>query len=192
MSTEIWKDIKGYEGLYQVSNLGNVKSLDHISSDGHLYKGKMLNPKGNKLGYKRIHVSKYGKAEWLSVHRLVAEAFIRKPCSEYDIVNHLDNNPSNNRASNLEWTTYKGNMQWAAAQGRMKGCPQNLKKAHENSRKAVIATDKNGKRYYFKSQTEAGRILNVTRGHIAAACRKAYGYKMVGGYTWEYAREQSI
>ena len=189
---EIWKDVKNYEGYYQVSDLGNVRSLDHIGSDGHRYKGKLLNPKGDKLGYKRVHVSKKGVDDWLLVHRLVAEAFITKPSEECDVVNHLDNNPSNNRADNLEWTTYKGNMQWAAAQGRMKYNPQNLKKAQESLRRAVIAIDKNGNRYYFESQAEAAKTLKVSHSHIAQACRKDYGYKTVGGYTWEYAKEKCI
>lgn len=189
---EIWKDVKNYEGYYQVSDLGNVRSLDHIGSDGHRYKGKLLNPKGNKLGYKRVHVSKKGVDEWLSVHRLVAEAFITKPSEECDVVNHLDNNPSNNKADNLEWTTNKGNMEWAAAQGRMKYNPQNLKKAQASRERAVIAIDSFGNRYYFKSQAEAGRVLGINSTHIPEACRAKNSYKTVGGYTWEYAKETSV
>lgn len=182
---EIWKTISGYEGFYEVSNYGSVKRLEHKDKVGHTYKERILKPYKNNLGYCHVHLSKQGKAKWFLVHRLVAEAFLEKP-SDCNIVNHLDNNPSNNNASNLEWTTYKGNMQWAAKQGRMKGCPANLDKAREAHKIPVVAI-KDGYRIEFESGVEAGKILGVRSGHIAKACRKEYGYKTVGGYEWEYA-----
>lgn len=187
---EIWKSIKGYEGFYSVSNLGRVRSEERKDRNGHNYKSRILkNVIGNKrMGYLQVHLSKDGIAKWYSIHRLVAEAFIENP-NNYDIVNHIDNNPTNNNANNLEWTTYKGNMQWASIQGRMKGCPENFKKVHEKNKIPVIATDKDGNKQWFSSQVEAGEILGVQSGHISAACRKEYGYKTVGGYSWEYADE---
>lgn len=197
MQEEIWKPIDGYEELYEVSNLGKIRSLDRTTvqcNNGTLtdtkYKGKELKGKANDKGYVRVHVSKDGKGEYLSVHRAVATAFCEKP-EGCNIVNHLDNNPSNNEATNLEWTTYKGNMQWASKQGRM-GChPENLKKAQEARHKAVIATDKDGNEYMFNSQAEAAKVLNITstRGHIGLCCKQRYGYKSTGGYTWRYANE---
>ena len=101
---EIWKDIEGFEGLYQVSNMGRVRSLDHVahSKNGipQRRRGKILGQSTLKFGYKRVHISKDGNAERRSVHRLVASAFCAKP-EGMDVVNHLDNNPSNNRADNL-------------------------------------------------------------------------------------------
>ena len=96
---EIWIDINGYEGLYQVSDKGNVKSL--IS-------GKLLKQIYNKGGYMRVCLYKNHKGILKSVHRLVADAFIPNeemlPC-----VNHKDENPSNNSVENLEWCTYRYN-----------------------------------------------------------------------------------
>lgn len=187
---ETWKDIKNYEGYYQVSDLGNVRSLDRIGSDGHKYKGKPLKPYVNRLGYKMVYLSRHNAVERLLVHRLVAETFIKKPSEECNIVNHLDNNPSNNKTNNLEWTTYSGNLKWAAVQGRIKYHPENLKKAQEAKKRPVIATDRNGFRYYFESQTEAKTILGIKSGNISASCRKESRYKTVGGFTWEYAKEK--
>lgn len=184
---EIWKPIKGYEGKYEVSNFGRVKSLERFDRSGAIIREKILSPKPQKNKYVRVHLSTGNGYCWESVHRLVAEAFVERKSKQDTIVNHLDNNPHNNRADNLEWTTYSGNMQWASKQGRMKGKPENLVKAQEEHRIPVIAIDANGKRTLFKSQVEAGRVLGVSAGHIAAICRKEYGYKQSRGYTFEYA-----
>lgn len=188
---EIWKAIKGYEGFYEVSNTGKVRSLDRTDNMKHFHPGKELAQGTHDNGYKVVHLSKLGEARWRTVHRLVAEAFVEKP-EGCDIVNHLDNSRDNNNADNLEWTTLKGNMQHATKQGRMHYKPENLRRAQESHKRAVIATDKEGNEYYFPSQVEAVEGLNLSRAnkrHIAAACRKDRGYKTVGGYTWRYANE---
>lgn len=183
LGAETWKDVPGYEGCYQVSNLGNVKNLRRIDSNNRLKRERILK-KVPCNGYERVHLSKCGETEWLLVHRLVAAAFVpqKEGCG---IVNHIDNNKANNTAVNLEWTTYKGNMQHAAKQGRMRYNPENLQKAQLSREIPVIAIE-GEKRVVYKSAAEAGRELGVTPGHIAAACRKEYGYKTVGGYEWEY------
>lgn len=171
---EVWKDIPGYEGLYQVSNLGNIKSIK---------KDKILKP-GKVGNYLHIHLSKNGKTCWMMIHRLVAKTFVDNK-NNYNIVNHLDNNPLNNCASNLEWTTYKGNMQYASKQGRMKYNPNNLKKAQESRKKPIIAHN-NKEEIYFESMSEA-----VSKGfnawHIADCCNKKYGCKTHKGYDWRWA-----
>lgn len=187
---EIWKDIKGYEGKYQVSDLGRVRSLDRLDRAGARTKGKILNPKADKRGYIRVHLADGERYNWESVHRLVAEAFVERKVETDNVVNHFDNNPSNNRADNLEWTTYKGNMEWAAKQGRMKGCSRNAIKASEKKKIPVIAIDAEGNRTWFESQTEAQKVLGVSAAHIAAICRKEYGYKRSKGYSFEYADEE--
>lgn len=186
--TEEWRDIKGYEGCYQVSNLGRVKSLTRKDRNGRTRAERILvnNKRSSEKDYLRVHLSKDNVAKDYSIHRLVAIAFIPNP-NGYTVVNHLDNNPSNNNVTNLEWTTLKGNMEWASRQHRMHYNPQNLLKAQISKKIPVIAINSNGEEFYFDSQVEAAKRLNVKSGHIAAACRKEYGYKTVGGYQWKYA-----
>lgn len=189
---EIWKDIKDYEGLYQISNLGNVRSIPRKVKQFNngveietLYKGKILKP--HKCGkYLSVHLSKNGNAKWKTIHRLVAQAFIEK-VNGCNIVNHLDNNTHNNMATNLEWTTYKGNMQHSTKQNSMHYKPNNLKKAQETRKRAVIGK-KDNKGYYFSSITEARKKLKIGN-HISECCNKVYGYKKCGGYEWRYADE---
>lgn len=190
--TEVWKEINEYENLYEVSNLGRVRSLDRIIIQSnnrgqckHLYKGKILALHKRNNGYLCTHLSKNGIAKWLSVHRLVAETFIPH-IEENNIVNHLDNNRQNNRADNLEWTTFKGNMQWASKQGRMKYNAENLKKAQKSKRIPVIAIDKYGNEFEFESQAEAAKKLNCNRNHIGCICKNKYGYKTSNGYSFKY------
>lgn len=110
---EIWKDVTGYEGLYQVSNFGNVKSCDRVVFAGtnsnhtcqHI-KFRLLKMGGGK--YKQVILCKEGKIKAFTVHRLVAQAFISNP-DNLPCINHKDENPSNNRVDNLEWCTYKYN-----------------------------------------------------------------------------------
>lgn len=118
---EIWKDIKftdtdgveyDYTGYYQVSNMGNVKSLGRLDSSGHNLKERILKTKPNKLGYKMTALSKNGELKRFLVHRLVAHMFVENP-NELPIVNHKDENPSNNCASNLEWCTVQYNNQYS-------------------------------------------------------------------------------
>lgn len=95
---EIWKDIKGYEGLYQVSNLGRVKSSNY----GRMGYEKILKPNINRKGYHLIGLHLKGKVSCAKIHRLVAIAFIPNP-NNYPQVNHIDGNPGNNSITNLEW-----------------------------------------------------------------------------------------
>lgn len=108
---EIWKDVVGYEGYYQVSNLGRVRSLDRIASNGRKIKGKILSTKVNTPPYyPRASLSVNGKMKLVQVHRLVAQAFVYNPDPEHKTqVGHKDESRTNNRADNLEWVTPKEN-----------------------------------------------------------------------------------
>jgi hypothetical protein len=101
---EVWKDIEGYEGIYQVSSLGAVKSLDRLDGRGHKILGKLLKTGNDVRGYQQVSLSKNGKATVRRVHRLVAETFIPNP-EEKPQVNHIDGYKTNNTVDNLEWTT---------------------------------------------------------------------------------------
>lgn len=101
---EIWKDIEGYEGLYQISNLGNVKSLNY----NHTGLEKRLKPQKSNKGYLRIELCKNGKKKKFSIHELVADTFIENP-NNLPCVNHKDENKINNNVENLEHCTYSYN-----------------------------------------------------------------------------------
>jgi hypothetical protein len=114
---ETWKDIKGYEGLYQISNYGNAKSLDrHVAYSNGLnaiHKGRLLKVDKSKLNtrgkyYFRVTLSKNDKQKRFSVHQLVAQYFIKKG-NHKKCVNHIDGNPENNNVKNLEWCSYSEN-----------------------------------------------------------------------------------
>lgn len=112
MIEEIWRDVVGYEGLYQVSNIGRVKGVARkVVFSGNKMKNwseKVLAIGTNKLGYQQITLSNNTKTKRHSVHRLVALAFIERPHQKPDI-NHIDGNPSNNKVENLEWCTRSEN-----------------------------------------------------------------------------------
>lgn len=105
---EIWKDIAGYEGLYQVSNLGNVKSLNYC---GRGYE-RILVPKINNCGRLWVELRKNRKSKYMLVHRMVALAFIENP-NNYPQINHIDENPKNNCVGNLEWCTAEYNNRYS-------------------------------------------------------------------------------
>lgn len=118
--TEIWKQIPGYEDRYEVSNLGNVRSKDRViyQKDAHggmmlkKYNGRIVSQTDNGNGYMIVSLQKFGRKNHY-VHRLVAEAFVENP-NGLCVVNHLDYNRRNNRATNLEWTTAEGNVKYSA------------------------------------------------------------------------------
>jgi hypothetical protein len=104
---EIWKDINGYEGLYQVSNLGNVRKID--------WSGKLirsLRPKLARDGYRRVRLHMFGEKKECYVHRLAAEAFLPN-LNKLPVVNHKDENRENNNVSNLEWCDRSYNMRYS-------------------------------------------------------------------------------
>lgn len=107
MENEIWKDIKGYEGLYQVSNMGQVKSLPRYTT-----KGKILVSVKDKDGYLRVCLSKDNRHKSYYVHRLVAEAFIPNPDNLPEI-NHKDCNPGNDKIENLEYCDRSYNVNYS-------------------------------------------------------------------------------
>lgn len=120
---EIWRDIKGYEGLYQVSNWGNVKRIKHdisIFRNGRIEKRffseRLLEPWKNRKGYMKVALRKNNKSYEKFVHRLVAEAFM--PIEDETLqVNHMDTNKENNTLNNLEWCTCKENIRHAYING---------------------------------------------------------------------------
>lgn len=111
MIMEIWKDIDGYDGYYQVSNMGNVRNA---------IKNKPLKQQKSRNGYLTVSLTKSNKITTYRVHRLVASAFIPNPGNKPS-VNHIDCDPLNNKAENLEWCTAQENSNWMVKQGRARG-----------------------------------------------------------------------
>ena len=116
-TNELWKDIDGFNGRYQVSNLGRVRST--ISWNGHEYvaKERILKPSMTTTGYHKVElIGANGKKKSLKLHRVIASAFIPNPMG-YPIINHKDGNPLNNNIDNLEWCTQKHNVEHALQTG---------------------------------------------------------------------------
>lgn len=153
---EIWRDIKGYEGLYQVSNIGRVKSLERIITNtlgSYTRAEKILVPLKTKKGYYQIHLHKNGVCKTSKIHRLVAEAFIPNPLNKSQ-VNHIDGNKINNNVENLEWATQEENMQHAYKTG-LKAQTKEVREKISESRKGKYKGEK--AYWYGKHQTEEAK-----------------------------------
>lgn len=116
MNKEIWKDIKGYEGLYQISNFGNVKSLPKCAGRSKR-KEKLITAHLDKDGYLRVSLCKNNKVSYKGIHKLIAEAFIPN-LNNYNQINHKDENKVNNNIDNLEWCDCKYNINYGTRTAR--------------------------------------------------------------------------
>lgn len=170
---EIWKDVKGYEGIYQVSNLGRIKSLSRNTKNQYAYKEKIIKQIKDKRGYLIVNIKKRAT----KVHRIVAEAFIPNP-NNLPQVNHIDGNKLNNNVDNLEWCTQKENIQHGWKIG-LYGENAHIK------RKKVIQYTLDGK--FIKeycSANEASRQTGILCTNICRCCRGERN--KAGGYKWNY------
>lgn len=167
---EIWKDIRGYEGLYQVSNLGKVKGLARVTCRNHKIKERIL--KETHYKYAQVSLWKEGKERKVYIHRLVALAFIENP-NNFPEVNHKDENTFNNCVDNLEWCTSKYNANYG----------NRTEKCIGFKRKPVIKVE-TGEVYI--SAAEASRLCNLNYCVLVNACNKRHGIKTCGGFHWEY------
>lgn len=166
MLNEEWKDVIGYEGLYKVSNFGNVYST---RSGRNLIGGK------DKDGYRQVLLyPNEGKRETKRVHQLVAKAFIPNPLN-YPMINHKDRNVTNNCVNNLEWCDAKYNNNYLdCALRRSIALGKVVAQVDLNGN--VVAT--------YHSAAEAHRQTGISRGHICEVCRGERN--TAGGYSWRY------
>lgn len=174
---EIWKDIDGYEGLYQISNLGNVKSLNRfVSCKNNTIKfceGKLLNIHKNNYLFVRLCNKSICKTKY--IHKLVAQAFIPNP-NNYPEVNHKDENKLNNNIDNLEWCTASYNNSYGSRTQKTR------KRVYQYDLKGNIIKLWDGIRV-------ASRELNIPSQQISQCCNKTKYRKTAGGYVWVYESE---
>ena len=183
MMEEIWKDIEGYEGLYQVSSLGRVRSLGrdivrrtrygtmapyHIS-------GRVLKPLHSQGDYCYVHLfDKDGASINHKVHRLVAKAFVPNP-DNLNEVNHVDEDKDNNRADNLEWCKHVDNCNHGT---------RNERSAVKRGIQVEQLTLDGHHVAFYQSACEASRQTCIARKGINDCCRRHI--KTAGGYLWRY------
>ena len=187
---EIWKDARGFEGIYQVSNLGRIRSVDRYVNSGlknvktFLHKGKILKQQQNRCGYLLIRGKKDNKKINILLHQIVAETFISNPENKPE-VNHIDGNKQNNCVSNLEWVTYSENLKHAFRTGLKKS---KYGKDHHNIR-LVNQYDKDNnfiKQWY--GFHEIDRELGFDYRNIHACCNNKQ--PTAYGYVWRYADDK--
>lgn len=181
------KEIKGFEGLYTIDESGNVFSIR---------KKKYISPFYNKNGYMMISLVKDKKKSNMTIHRLLAEAFIDNK-EKFPCINHIDGNKLNNNLSNLEWCTQSHNMKEAYKLGLLNTwCGKKFGKDHPNykfrgkwkTQKEIVQLDKKGDLIKkFNSATEVERNLGYSCAHISECCRGLR--KSAYGYIWKYVEK---
>ena len=210
------KDITGYEGLYAITDNGEVWSYRNK---------KFLKKKENPNGYYYAELWRNNKGKGFRVNRLVAEAFIPNP-NNYPCVNHKDENKLNNKVSNLEWCTYKYNNNYGTCTERMrktltgrrlseehrakisaankgkihpKGWSHSeetkakISESNSERRKAVKQSAKDGSVVaYYKSIWEASKQTGISSSQITGCCNQKKDYKTAGGYLWSFATENAF
>ena len=175
MNKEIWRDVIGYEGYYQVSSEGRVKSLKRKDCLGRTIRERILKPCDNGRGYLYISLSGgTGEHKRHYIHRLVGEAFVPNPLEKED-VNHKDENPSNNHASNLEWLTHKENLNYGMRNERV---------AKANSKPVAQYTKDGAFIKVWASAAEVKRQLGFNHSNIIQVAKG--NRKTACGFIWKY------
>lgn len=192
--SELWKDIEGYEGLYQISSHGRVKSFPRKAT-----KGGIVKPSMTTTGYLCVHLSKNGQVRTLQVHRLVAKHFIDNQGNMPE-VNHIDEDKTNNHVSNLEWCTRLQNVRHGTGIERMakahdygvtavkSAANHDYREVARKQAKPLLQFDKDGnfiKRW--ESLRAAAKALGVSPGNVSSACngKQQTSY----GFIWRYEED---
>lgn len=190
---ETWKWIDGYKNMYQVSSLGHVRSVDRyvyceVSPNKlqHLC-GKILKQGYNHKGYPIVYLSKDGKQKTITVHRLVAQAFIDNPL-KLPQVNHIDGNKTNNQVDNLEWCDNSYNQKHAHDNGLFPSYEETV--GWGRPAKPVAMLDFNTKEILriFKTLSSAGREMGINQANIRSVCVGKRNH--AGGYAWKFIEKE--
>ena len=194
---EEWRDIEGFEGYYQVSNTGKVKSLERMKwcgLNGGCYVAvpeKILEGVDDGHGYLRVKLCKGGKDTPGKVHRLVAQAFLENPYNLPE-VNHKNEDKTDNRVENLEWCSKLYNINYGTRNIRAGKSNSKANTNNPKTSKPVIGINKvSGLIMEFPSLMEAERQTGINHSHICK-CLKGKGYKSAGGYYWIYSDSEEV
>lgn len=168
-------------GIYQVSNLGRIKSLDKViyqkNKNGNMqnvkYKGRILKPQKQKNGYLTVDLHNNGGFKRKTIHSLVAESFLEND-KNLKYINHKDNNKENNKSENLEWCTQSYNIKYAYDFGKKK--PPHMKSINQMKNGVILNT--------YISIMDAERQTGIKSSNISKCCRNIRNY--AGGYQWKY------
>lgn len=210
---EIFKDVVGYEGLYEVSNLGNVIRINYRNTG----KRKLIKPHKNKNGYVQIHLWKNEKRQMFYVHRLVAEAFILNPENK-PFIDHINTIRDDNMVENLKWCTRLENNNNPLTKEKVLSHLQNenhpmLGKHHTEGTKKNMSISQSGEKNHmygkigekhhnskpilqyskdgtfireWASMADVQRELGISEGDISNVCARKPNHKTAGGYVWKY------
>lgn len=195
MEKEKFKPVKNYEGLYEISNLGTLRSLDkkwqtlNYKSGKYItvkMKGRIIKTCVSNCGYEQTTLSKNGKQKLVLIHRLVAEAFILNT-NNYPCVNHKDGNKLNNCVDNLEWCTYSYNEKHAYKNGYAKSyLKDKYGKEHPLSKKVKQYDLKGNFIKKWNCISDVTRALGIDSGRITKCCQHQKYCHSAGGFKWEY------
>lgn len=181
---EIWKDIKGFENIYQISNYGRIKSYKKNKE------GKILKNTNKKGDYLSVILQYKDNIKYTRIHRLVALAFIPNP-NNYNEINHIDGNKQNNHVENLEWCTHKQNFEHAKKIGLWKyNKPYKSKKIRQFTLNNEFLCE-------YENSIHASKITGIcARNILQVANREPYNNKgsirkQAGGYIWRFANDKN-
>lgn len=184
MNGEIWLPVVGYEGLYEISSHGRIKSLSRVDARGWLRRERMLRPGTVADGYLQVSLRRDGESKAFLVHRLVALAFVGNP-DGLPIINHKNGARQDNRSENLEWCSQLQNVRHSIERLGRKP-PRVYRGAEHGSSKNVLAISGSGERLEFGSASEAAKHVGVDPSTISLCCTgKLNGAK---GWKFSYAK----